>query len=893
MNGGIFYGEGEWQSNYVKGFNQAIEFGDIPGCSGFFLLGYPDELRDSIKQKRLTTVEPKTLLSAKAYRAMFKVEGSPTSLFQGQIEEIPEWIKQIVEKKARLEQPAEFINLMRDIVSELSNYLPESGEYPSLFEHIIALVPKDKGEIDVAKKAAAYLLLNQLVFYRILSEAHGYSSIDRTSLREPSDLKKLYFDKVDDYQAVFDFDVVSLFPERSFKFILDMIKIIDHVQPESFTRDLLGNAFHQLSPEEVRHPIAAYYTNPMAARLLAHLAVSSAKDKVADFACGSGTLLMAAYEQKASLLGRPFQEHDHRQFIEKDLTGIDVMPFAAHLAVIQLALKNPVFWTDMVRVAVWDSTDSTVKPGKWVSSLQAMMPRGQTKLRVFATGNLDEIKVNQGALSPTGAGRGFQLEPVDVVIMNPPFTKKQFINKDFRATLTQNFSDFKNYINNEQAYWSYFVLLADRFLKLGGRMALVLPASILRQPTFAGLRRLLLERYVIRFVIATDYRSAFSESASFREVLLVTEKGKQVIPATFVTLQVLPDSKNVDDLSAILLDPNKQGLEKYGKYHSITAQQLRTRDDWFSFLPGEEQRLADITTVSKVSPLIEVVPDMIQGLRLNRQEPEMRPQNTMLSYEREERTQIDWKILREDKQSIRAFNPKRAIELEFPKAVLIPSTRTATGMDKILIDRNYDYVVISRFEGDEAFWNQGNVDSILKGRLKQIEARSAYLIVAGRGGLNLAADGTKLLAFCSRRPIAPTWAFWSLRTKSFEDACLLALWWNSTYMLNQLIDARTEVEGARVWFGKTALEPIFVLDPSKLTKASKARLLKVFSALTLLRFPSILEQVEHKFEGRIRIDQELAKSLDIQAYIDLDSLTKLYDDTAKKLKSLKGMMGRR
>jgi type I restriction-modification system DNA methylase subunit len=81
--------------------------------------------------------------------------------------------------------------------------------------------------------------------------------------------------------------------------------------------------------------------------------------------------------------------------------------------------------------------------------------------------------------------------------MNPPFTKKQFINTDFRATLSQSFSDYKEYINNEQSYWSYFVLLADRFVKPGGRVALVLPASILRQPTFGGLRRLLLERYSI------------------------------------------------------------------------------------------------------------------------------------------------------------------------------------------------------------------------------------------------------------------------------------------------------------------------------------------------------------------------------------------------------------
>jgi tRNA1(Val) A37 N6-methylase TrmN6 len=783
---------------------------------------------------------------------------------------------------------------MRDIVGELSNYLPESGEYPSLFEHIIALVPKEKGEIETAKKASAYLLLNQLVFYRILSKAHGYAPIDRISLKEPRDLKNLYFDKVDDYQAIFDFDVASLFPKKSFKFILDMIKIIDHIQPESFTRDLLGNIFHRLIPAEVRKPIAAYYTNPMAARLLARLSIYTSKDKVADFACGSGTLLMSAYEQKASLLERDFQEHDHRQFIEQDLTGIDVMPFAAHLAVIQLALKNPVYWTDMVRVAVYDST--TIKLGNWMHRLQSVMPRGQAKLSVFANGNLDAVKINKGSLSPSGSGRGFLLEPVDVVIMNPPFTRKQSIKTELRTTLSQDFREYKKYINNELSYWSYFVLLADRFLKTKGRLALVLPASILRQPTFSGLRRLLNDKYSIRFVVSTEYRSAFSESASFREVLLIAEKRNGMKPsAVFASLDVLPNAQNIDALSSALLEVSvgrRKEITGYGKCNFVTPSELRTHDDWFGFLPSEKSRLADLTSVTKLSPLLSIVPDMIQGLRLNRQEPEMRPENTMLSYERDEHTQIDWKITHEDRLYIFAFNTKKAIELKIPKVSLVPSTRTATGMDKMLIDHNYDYVVIDRFKGDDIFWNQKDIRGILESRKRQIETRSAYLIVAGRGGLNLAAGGTKLLAFCSRNPIAPTWAFWSLRTNSFEEACLLALWWNSTYMLNQLIEVRTEVEGARVWFGKTALEPLRVIDFRKISKSSRKELLKIFDELSKMSFPSILEQLDNKFEGRLKIDRALAMVLEIQEYTTLDSLTRLYDSTSKKLTSMRSMMGR-
>src|SRR5436309_6225290 len=106
-----------------------------------------------------------------------------------------------------------------------------------------------------------------------------------------------------------------------------MVTLISVLEPEQFTRDLLGNMFHSMIPLEVRKPVAAYYTNPMAARLLAKLAIQSSDDAVADFACGSGTLLMAAYDRKAQLLGHSMDQETHRRFGEDELTGIDIMPF--------------------------------------------------------------------------------------------------------------------------------------------------------------------------------------------------------------------------------------------------------------------------------------------------------------------------------------------------------------------------------------------------------------------------------------------------------------------------------------------------------------------------------------------------------------------------------------
>jgi hypothetical protein len=897
---GVYYGEGEWSLNYAKGFIQAIEFGDIPGCSGYFLIGYPEELKSSIRRARISTTDPSKLLASRTYRGMFKVEGRRPTLFEGSLEGIPEWIRRTLERTEQPEQPDAFISLMGDIVTELTNYLPESGAYPSFFEHIVASMPKDKGELETAKKAAAYLLLNQIVFYRILSAGRGYPRIDRTAIHAPGDLTAKYFSLVlkDDYQAVFSFDVASLFPKQALQFMIDMIRIIEHIEPETFTRDLLGNIFHRLIPEEVRKPVAAYYTNPMAARLLARLAVKRPRDKVADFACGSGTLLMASYEAKANLLGRGFREEDHKAFIEKDLTGIDIMPFAAHLAVIQLALKNPVYWTESVRVAVHDSTD--IHPGDHVASLQMIIPQ-QTRFRITSSGELEVERPEgsrKGAISPSGSGKGFQLEKEDIVIMNPPFSKKQFINQNFRDTLVGRFPDYRSYTTNEQSYWAYFVLLADRFLKPEGRMALVLPASVLRQPSNLGIRRLLMKNYDIRYVITTEYRAAFSESASFREILLIAIKSQDhKRPAMFCTLSVLPNTQNVDLLFDSLSKAEKIGndnpLHSFGRAKFYSQDELARASDWFSFLPGEEQRLPELEEAGNLHRLDSVVPDIIQGLRLNKQELEMRPENTMLSYEREERTMIDWKITKEDMKYVWALSKARAIELRFPRSALAASTRTATGMDKILVDRRFDYVVVDRFKNDDEFWNGAPADEILLARRKQIATRSAYLLVAGRGGLNLAADGTKLLAFCTREKIAPTWAFWSFRTKTFEEAQILSLWWNSTFSLNQLIDKRTEVEGSRVWFGKEAINPLPVLDPKKLDEAQKGAMLSLFKSLSGVSFPSILHQLETNFESRTKIDEVTADIARIPGYDSRKSIIDLHRATAEKLEALRSMMGRK
>lgn len=251
-----------------------------------------------------------------------------------------------------------------------------------------------------------------------------------------------------------------------------------------------------------------------------------------DLACGSGTLLVAAYHRKRELLksvGKPISLEDHKTFLEHDLTGIDIMPFAAHLAVMHLSLQALLHETEKVRVAVWDSTE--LKPGMEIPAISSELKAAYRRptLDMFQGGlNITkDVFIKKGAITLDGlGGKEISLEKVDLVIMNPPFTRQERLPKDYKKALERRLKEYKKSLNGPIGLHGYFIFLADRFVKPNGKIALVLPATTLRIAAMHGIRKLLVSEYVIEYIITTYQRAAFSEGASFREILLVGQKAK-------------------------------------------------------------------------------------------------------------------------------------------------------------------------------------------------------------------------------------------------------------------------------------------------------------------------------------------------------------------------------
>jgi hypothetical protein len=882
----VYYGEGEWlRSFHDLGIVQAANYGDIPGTSGYFAIGYPETLRKDIAiaegpSSRLEIIKEANI------KFYFKVEGKFASPQQLKVKDLPGAIASIITKGLEQIDVSDFTDFVRDLVDRLATFIPRSKKSPKIFEHVIATIPQQAEEEETARRAAAYLLVDQIIFYRILSvRGEGYQLMVHKDVNSVGVVQS-YFDEVlkQDYQAIFSTKVTSLFSQKATKFIADLIRVVNDMQPEEFNRDLLGSIFHKLIPREVRKPVAAYYTHPWAARLLARLASISGDMKALDLACGSGTLLVAAYEQKASRDTRPAGQERHARYLNREITGIDIMPFPAHLAAVQLALQNPQHLTNKLRIGIDDSTH--LKPGSTVRTLTIEAISPQKSLKQFGDDAEPDNKVKRGAIGPSGAGTPFRMEKADIVLMNPPFTRKQYIDPEHRKELTSLFKRYSKYINNEMGYYGYFILLADKFLKPRGKLAMVLPAAILRQDSMSGIRRFLHERFTIEYIVAAGWRSAFSDSTSLREILLLARKGgKSATPAKTSFLQTAPQESNLDMLVSQIME----GRSSSHLQISTIPQAEFNNADWLPLVPGlslEHLELdipsnAPVTNLKWVSGL-----NLIQGLRMDASSDFMNTTDSLISMRRKSSTRIEWEIERENSKNI-TVKKGELTKLSIPKSAIAPANRTLSGISQILLSHSLDWAVIQRFPGDLEFWHtQKNIEKMLLKRRRHVKSRTGKIILAGYGNVDLCAPGTFHLAILANPEAAPTWSCWIMNVPTYDDAKILTLWWNSTFHLTYLLHKRTDVRGSVVKWRKEILMEAPVLSPTRMGATLKQDLIEAFDSFANKDFPCLLDQYTTAHELRYKLDLAVGKALGLSSDNLRPRLTDVYIAISRELEEM-------
>jgi len=923
-----YFIEAEWEGNETKGLVQAARYQRLGG-KGVFVVMFPHRLRRAM---------PRLVLLRQAKNARFQGIGifndqRKEDFFNGGLDEITTWISEhVLQERPVVEtKTSHVISIIQKAVDYVSATLVGVTEQSideifggkSVFDNILQFEEKNY-PLKEMRKGAAYLLVNQILFYHLLSKArpNDFGELDEEKIQSFDDLQN-YFDRVleIDYRPTFGFKIATRLPKETLDPVKETINIVMALKPEKIQQEILGKIFHDLIPFEIRKAVAAFYTNTEAGDFLAKLAVTKPTDKVADFACGSGTLLVSAYHRKKKLIeveGRDFSSRDHIQFLEKDLTGVDIMPFAAHLVAVHLSLQAPLYETQCVRLAVWDSTEPTVRPGKIIPTLSRELRKAYAnpKLDLFSDESArsrfsENAYIKKGSVTSEGVGGdAIALEHVDVVIMNPPFTRQERLPDEYKNKLTDRFVQYADVLTGQMGLHGYFILLADMFLKEGGKLAFVLPATVLRLQSMEGIRKFLAKNYSLDYIITTEQRSAFSEAARFREILLVATKTKKDLSSSkcvFVNLKRIPvDAADSDFLADEIISSKATNQELNDSDLStgfVSQKELRkTTENWFDKITAQtEESLLDVCLQQAPDKLktLEAVLEfrkgkIIRGIEHWTGKPVSVSSAFILSSERHALKKNDRWILKEfKKDSILVKDKLVDVEITVPRKAIVPALRRPSGLQSIDVSSEVDFAVISRFPDDQQFFMKGlvekgnSISTYVKKWREYLENRKTNLVVSRR--FNLSAHNTMAMSFYSEFMLSPCKMLWAIQGLNTDDAKILALWFNSTFNLSQILSKRAETEGAFMGLDQYILQQFLVLDPATLTQHQKQQLAKVFDLNAKTKLPSIIEQLKTKNPVRKAIDMAILQVLEIKGNLD-KMLDSAYNAVAVEIETLATLM---
>ena len=407
--------------------------------------------------------------------------------------------------------------------------------------------------------------------------------------------------------------LLLLIPPTTAARLLDsMVKTANGIQEAIKQNDVAGTVFQRLIAD--RQTLATYYTRPESTTLAAFLAVPEDLDwgdpetlknyRIADYACGSGGLVLAAYRRARELHrnhgGDPDAVHAH--MMEHSLTACDIMPAAVHLTSSLLSSVAPRERYTGTRNVLYPyggtgEFDTKGKPVVDVGSLelldisgtkrQAVLPLNQ-QMALGATQERRAIEVDMSPLSQS------------LVIMNPPFTTPTNHAADHAKPGNPAFAAF-NTTQAEQKAMSdkvkklsagtisdgnaglgtQFTAIANNMVQPGGHVALILPLSAMlggsdspSARSWLKLRGLLAEKFndIIIVSIAQDAAkdSAFSADTDMAEVLIIArslrirERAKRL--AYFVNLAERPADKLAAQETAKAIRKTIAGLTKPGTH---------------------------------------------------------------------------------------------------------------------------------------------------------------------------------------------------------------------------------------------------------------------------------------------------------------------------------------
>jgi len=745
------------------------------------------------------------------------------------------------------------------------------------------------------------ILFNATAFHELLLLSHAELRQIRSWLDSTHSLQLAMVHAFEDalridYRSIFELakNLLLELPaspstEAALRRILEMSEMVI-ARAGLLRQDLSGRIYHSSLGKALAKNFATYYTRVAPGELLAWLGVHNWEDTVADFACGSGTLLTSCYHRKLALAykalaeGEDVDAHDlHRRFIEEDILGMDAMSFAAHLTLVNLALQSP--RTSFKDSRIYDVPVSREEPSRsgslelLSSELIEVRYRLTEASPTAATGHsMDSTETDTVVHVPQGA--------FDVVIMNPPFSRKDRASKILdMSTVQRVVKGIRPDFSAEAGLASPFVLLGHLYVKTGGTICFVLPSAVASRSSWNAIREMLTKEYHVEYMIISwaKGRPAFSEESDSRELMIVArklKKGEQAGSTMLVHLDrdlsfleardvatALLDAKHLDPAAISLASPSafllrsRNGQNVLGEVIAVPRTVLRRSvDNWYRFFAFRDKELTRLVLVlHSIMSCSATKPPF--GVNMA---PKLAPLSSFTNV-----------MLYVKNVGTAGYRIQEA-----PTPESIPCLQTSA-------------IGHIRPRDEEVAWLHR--DATLKVS-EPFKVRTAQLLLARR--TDLYSTMRVAAVFCPTPTTGSMWLPVALDDMQSSDGevitadevgKVLAMWFNSVFGLVSLLGYRAETRGSFSEWKTKQMRRVHALDPSKLTRETIDGILRLWEEFSDKGWELLRTQLQAPKDPsssfRYRFDSELAKILNNPG-VDFDRLYSAVLRTLNKLHSV-------
>lgn len=768
--------------------------------------------------------------------------------------------------------------ILEESVKLLSNLINKEFNDSNLFEEMLTYLTKDQGlflslcnsekrsKIKLRNQVIdllAYILINQILFYFVYSGKVKSGEYKVDSLKPIDTIQDLhiYFNQIKliDFAAIYDIDVISRIPSHSniINCVNNIIECLTPLKVDDLRYDLFGRLIGKSMPKETRDILASYYTKANSSEFIAKLLINKWDAKVWDLACGSGTLLVASYNRKKELyetlkgmLSKEEEKNLHKIFIQEQITGTDIMPFACHLTGLNLSAQNLYATTEFMRVCNKNSLEIDIEKNCDVEEAYGDMSNSLDKIQRKQK-EIEDFNPDSSKPLPSTKSKTFKLEKVDTIIINPPFTQYNNIPHNFRNQFFRR--ELTNISGKRVGLWACFLVLADSLLIHGGKMGAIIHTNFLRGKFSKPIRDYFLDNYSIEYIIKPSRNSSFSEDTKITDIMLIAKKTPpdESHETNIILLKKPIDSYSVSDIDMDLVRKIETVITKKEENDHFTSIKIKQselkekKDNLACFMFGNSQKNMDLinTIYEKIcssEKTMQMHVDKIQAGIQFRPEGESKKRVIARKYTLNRIQRAKYHFIDDAENGILEYFDKDGKSYNIEESKLAKTFRTLVGIDRLDASELYDYLIPDEKD--------------TKGK--------ANVIFAHKMRLN--SDNSFLTSVYFENKITPTNTLSMYFTDDNNVAKMLSMYFSSILYILQFkrFDKATTVGMFEI--GEEDMKQIYIPNFEKISKKQFEDLLIYFEKYKQTKFQSIKIQLEKRIPERVELDRLFLKVLNIK-----------------------------